>query len=288
MTISLKKLCIYMFLGYAVLFNTTYAWELNFMEDDIFAKDRIRINIAPDNTIVIYDMQNNIHINQIRNPGKSKIFAIVLSPDEKYLAVAGIKREAKIDNKVIALYHYKSDTPFKILTSHVETINDLAFSSDGKYLISASKDKSIKIWNMDSFTLMHTISFHTEGVYGVQMIKDKDHYKIFSVGFDKKIALHYFYEESELIEFQKSHIFPYKLKYISYDKIKKDIAICGEAKEVTIYNLSLEHIKTLDTSPMVPHKLRYHKNGDGLLVAGGRYSSRMFSYKTSDYSPYHE
>jgi len=46
------------------------------------------------------------------------------------------------------------------LTSHLSSINALAFAPDGKTLISASADKTIKLWNLENATLRCTLSGH--------------------------------------------------------------------------------------------------------------------------------
>ncbi len=40
----------------------------------------------------------------------------------------------------------------------------LAISPDGRTLISGSKDKTIKIWNLSAGELLHTLSGHDGGV----------------------------------------------------------------------------------------------------------------------------
>ena len=255
-----------------------FSWEMEFLADDMYTKNGERISL--------HSNKHSIPIDTFRDYEK-KIYAVAVSADEKYLAVGGHIEGDSLNNSYISLYHYNESKPFKTLMSHSDTVNDLAFSSDSQYLVSASEDNSVKIWSIKDLALKQTISFHENSVYGVQMVKDGSSYKVLSVGADKQIALHTFNETTNSVTLNKKHLHVYKLKYISYDKIKKEFAVCGEAKEVAIYDLALNHIKTISTE-MIPHRLWYGRNRTALIVGGGKYSSRITIYKTSDYTLYYK
>lgn len=259
--------------------------SIEFIEDDIFTKSGDRVSLAEDNMISLWDGEKETELVNDFNGYEAKIAAIAVSPDEKYLAVGGRNECDELHNTYISLFKFKEYYRFEVLMPHADRVNDLAFSSDGRYLVSASADDSVKIWGMDDFKLKQTISFHQNDVYGVQMIKEGEAYNIISIGYDNQIALHTYDADTNRTILQKSHKLPYGLKYIAYNENKKEMAVAGEAHEAIIYDLQLNHVKTIQT-PMVPHRLRYGKEGKALLVGGGRYSSRVESYKTSDYTRY--
>ena len=48
--------------------------------------------------------------------------------------------------------------------AHDQEVKEVALSDDGKYLASASVDRTVKVWNMDSESLMHTLHSHNDEV----------------------------------------------------------------------------------------------------------------------------
>jgi WD40 repeat protein/transcriptional regulator with XRE-family HTH domain len=58
------------------------------------------------------------------------------------------------------------------LRSHTDAVNDVAYSPDGKRLITGSSDKTAKIWDAASGKELLTLSGHTDQVYGVAYSPD--------------------------------------------------------------------------------------------------------------------
>ena len=54
----------------------------------------------------------------------------------------------------------------KQLQAHTDWVNSVCFSPDGNYLASASRDYTIKLWNLDG-SLVHTLTGHTRSVKSV-------------------------------------------------------------------------------------------------------------------------
>lgn len=55
---------------------------------------------------------------------------------------------------------------------HTSRIKTLAFSNDGKYLVSGSEDKSIQIWNTDSKSVLHCFDTYGSIIYSLDFIRD--------------------------------------------------------------------------------------------------------------------
>jgi len=56
--------------------------------------------------------------------------------------------------------------------AHDREVKEVALSEDGKYLASASVDRTVKAWNMDSESLMHTLHGHNDEVWTVDIASD--------------------------------------------------------------------------------------------------------------------
>lgn len=154
------------------------------ISDIIVTKSGDIISASLDKTIRVWDSKTGKEkrkiLGQIENE-RGMIYAIALSPDEKYLAVGG-----NFQNDEIRLYDYQSGKLLTLFKSHSDVVHDLTFSQDGRYLASGSGDKTVKLWDIDNYSLYRTILFHKNNVFGVAF----DNNNIISVGLDSKIALH--------------------------------------------------------------------------------------------------
>ncbi|XP_067933433.1 uncharacterized protein [Watersipora subatra] len=56
--------------------------------------------------------------------------------------------------------------------AHDREVKEVSLSDDGKYLASASADRTVKVWNMESESLIHTLHGHNDEVYTVDIASD--------------------------------------------------------------------------------------------------------------------
>ena len=130
----------------------------------IFTKDnRYLISTGYDKTIRVWNVQtgqiDRIIRGQIGDGDEGILYAATLSPDNRWLAVAGFTK----DND-IRLIDFGTGEIEKLFLKHNDVIRDLAFSRDGRYIVSSSFDKTAKIWNV-SFGKAHTVlKGHTKSV----------------------------------------------------------------------------------------------------------------------------
>ncbi len=249
------------------------------IQDIIVTKSGDIISASDDKTIRVLDSKTGLEkskiLGQIGNGSEGKIYAIALSNDEKYLAVGGFL-DKPANSGDIRIYNYQTKQLLKILKSHTNIVNDLAFSKDGRYLISGSSDKSAKIWDVkNSFKLKDTIKFHTRAVYGVKIVKKNSRCFAVTAGDDNKIAL-YDIQKRKIITSHKSNSM---LSYLATNSKKQHIAVCGTGREVKIYDFSLHLLKTIQSETM-PTGLAYNKE---FLIAGtGDYPCNVNIYKIAN------
>ena len=279
---KLLFLCIALFLfaNEAILKLDTKG-HTGLIRDIIVAKNGDIISASNDKTIRVWGSDGKEKrkiLGEIGAGPNGKIFAIALSPNEKYLVVGGYLGNDINHWGNIRIYDYKSGKLIKLLKSHTNVVIGLAFSSNGKYLISGSADKTAKIWDMDSFTLLDTIKTHTRAVYAVKIIKNR--YAI-TAGWDGNIDMYDMQNHYTI----KSHHLNDSLQYLAINRVKRQIAVCGYNNQINIYDYNLNHIKTIYGN----HKLiglNYSKDGKYLIVGAGSDPHNVNIYETNNYFLY--
>ena len=71
------------------------------------------------------------------------------------------------------------------LRGHVGAVYRVSFSSDSRMLVSASKDSTLKLWNLRTHKLQNDLPGHTDEVYCVDFVADK----VASGGRDKTVKM---------------------------------------------------------------------------------------------------
>jgi WD40 repeat protein len=102
--------------------------------------------------------------NAIKNLTNSRAVAVALktghvfqymmapSPNSRYLATAGNY------DKLVKIWDIKQGRTIASFTAHSNDINSIHYSPNGRYIVTSSDDKTIKIWNAYDFSLLTTIN----------------------------------------------------------------------------------------------------------------------------------
>ncbi len=95
--------------------------------------------ISPD-TITLWDMRT---AKIIRNFGKQDVIRAFYSPFGGYLAI-------ERTNHTVCIYDIVSSRPIRTFLGHSKALTSLCFSKNNKYIVTASHDKTVKIWNIEN------------------------------------------------------------------------------------------------------------------------------------------
>jgi WD40 repeat protein len=123
----------------------------------VFTSDgRQLLSAGEDKTIRVWDTSTGKTLRVFRGesaPGEpGKVFAIALSPDGRWLAAGGWMQIRGESGHHIRLYDFLSGKLMALLKGHGNVINGLAFSQNGKYLISGSADETAIIWDTSALS----------------------------------------------------------------------------------------------------------------------------------------
>lgn len=120
-----------------------------------------------------------------------------------------------------------------MLTGHNEGVNFVAFSPDGKRIVSASDDKTIRIWNAENGLALNTLEGHTGPVYSANF--NPDGKRIASASKDSTIRI-WDAESGAIINVLKGHT--NTVNSVAFGPDGKRIVSAADDKTIRIWDAS--------------------------------------------------
>ena len=96
--------------------------------------------------------------------GAGMVRDIAYSPNGELMALAG--------NSGISCYQTDDRTKIGQLTGHTSWVESVAFSADGKTLVSGSRDGTARLWEVENQTEIAQLQGHKEEVFSVEFSPD--------------------------------------------------------------------------------------------------------------------
>ncbi len=124
-----------------------------------------------DRTIMFWDLMQR-QVATALSLEDTAAHSLALSPDGQTL-ITGSYRKIK----VWRMSQQEAEIPLvpellHSFTGHSHIVRSLAVSTDGKILVSGSRDKTIKIWHLENGELLRTLNGHRDGVYAIALSPD--------------------------------------------------------------------------------------------------------------------
>ena len=137
------------------------------------------VSASNDKTVRVWEIETGKTVRTIRGeaaPGNwGVIHSMKLSPDGRWLAVGGyLHGTDRTTASGVRIYEFASGRMTAFLKGHDNVVYALAFSPDGKRLISGSGDKTAIVWDLTTLQQVHRLSGHTEAIKAVAFTHDGD------------------------------------------------------------------------------------------------------------------
>src|SRR5262249_42506142 len=140
-----------------------------------------------DSEVKVWEARTGVEALTLRGHVGRLSGTVAFSPDGHRLATGG----GSLDGTV-KLWDLSTGQETLTLRGHANAVNTVAFSRDGNRIVSASADRSVRVWNGKPFDgeegeELHTLTGHKGGVRGVAFHPDGHH--LASVGDDGTVRV---------------------------------------------------------------------------------------------------
>ncbi len=150
------------------------------IRDIAFTPDqRHLLSAGDDKAVRVWDIETGKIVRFIRGEigagSEGKIFAMVLSPDGRVVAVGGWLANRTEERDALRLHDAATGRIMGLLKGHTSVILSLAFSLDGKYLASGqggTSNPTVRIWDMDKKKQVHVLKGHKNEIYALAFSPD--------------------------------------------------------------------------------------------------------------------
>jgi WD40 repeat protein len=122
-----------------------------------------------DETTRVWDVESGKTVLAI-DTGFSRVGSVIYSPDMTMIATGGYKKEEEEEEEEEAWEYLKiwdAKTGKLVANLKGHTVNCLAWTANGKMLISGSSDYSIRSWNTSTWQQITVMTGHTYPVFGI-------------------------------------------------------------------------------------------------------------------------
>jgi WD40 repeat protein len=161
----------------------------------VSADGRVALTGSSDKSVRLWDLLDKKAL-KVLGKHQDVVQCVAVSPDGKFGASGGggdFDGSAGARDYAIRIWNLSTMTEARRLTpTHTDQVNALAFSADGRRLLSASKDGTVRLWHVASGKLLGTFDEHRKSGGDSELVSVAffpDGKRSISGGYDKTLRL---------------------------------------------------------------------------------------------------
>jgi WD40 repeat protein len=200
---------------------------------------------------------------------KDCIHSVVFSKDSA-IATASYDKMVRL---------WSLDGASRELKDHIDAVYSLAFTPDGKRLVSGAADRTIKIWDVASGNRLFTLSEPTDGVNAVEVSPDGS--TVAAAGQDKSIRLWRLSPTGgTLLNTSIAH--EDAILDIAFSPDGTKLVSASSDRSIKVFSLpKLDELRVLTPQSDWPYAVLF--SPDGKTIAAGRYDGSLSFYDAATY-----
>lgn len=179
------------------------------------------------------------------------------------------------------LFPQKKELKVIVQGGHYAPVTTIDYSVDGKFIITGSYDKTIKLWETSTGREVRTFNGHTQPLSNVKFSPDGT--KILSVAFDKR-ALMWEVKSGKLLLVLKDSLDEIRNAIFSPDG--NQILTGGHQTNAILWDLKGQRIKEFHQKPSTCYQcipsLQFSKDGKRIITGSGERTAILWDVATTD------
>lgn len=151
------------------------------------ADGQLVLSQSDDNVFKVWELNSGLELKTMADkdfPYDVDFFHIV-KPETAYVRPSAVTRDGKrllypslvrdsydVKRVYLSIWDWNAGDFRRLLTTHIDLINSVAITADGRLAITASDDRTLEVWDLDQSQKLHVLKGHTDWIKHVVVTAD--------------------------------------------------------------------------------------------------------------------